>query len=436
MHLFQGKKKKLTLKYKGNSYNLEVEPYEEISCIKKLMNKNYPNINLNEYNLIYDNKEFPKDDEIRFDELTKEKNIIIDLIKKENEKNEKTKNENLKIKCDCNNGIITTYCRICLKFICENCKNLLHSEHKILSFDTENLSENIKYYSIKLQAEISDNLNQYTEIENMFKKNLLIDYFSWKEIIIRKLESMEEIFKKFEQFDSLFKQKYENIEKLALDISKKIDKYINEISWNLLNNKKSKIIENNFEEIKKYFNNLSEYESKILIMKKKVDSRKEEFETNKKINKIFNNLDLMFDSLEKLTNKSYEIIKEKTIELNKLDMIKQNENKKKLLIYYNPREEHKSSVKFLTNLKAVKLKVNKNLMKSEGNIDVNKDISKNIKYLSDNQNVEKKSFRENYRTIVSPFPKSKNSKIKINLNSSSVDKNIKLPSINLLQKNI
>ena len=31
MHLFQGKKKKLTLKYKGNSYNLEVEPYEEIS---------------------------------------------------------------------------------------------------------------------------------------------------------------------------------------------------------------------------------------------------------------------------------------------------------------------------------------------------------------------------------------------------------------------
>ena len=69
MHLFQGKKKKLTLKYKGNSYNLEVEPYEEISSIKKLMNKNYPNINLNEYNLIYDNKEFPKDDEIRFDEL-------------------------------------------------------------------------------------------------------------------------------------------------------------------------------------------------------------------------------------------------------------------------------------------------------------------------------------------------------------------------------
>ena len=28
MHLFKGKVKKLTIKYKGNSFNFEIEPYD------------------------------------------------------------------------------------------------------------------------------------------------------------------------------------------------------------------------------------------------------------------------------------------------------------------------------------------------------------------------------------------------------------------------
>ena len=35
MHLFKGKVKKLTIKYKGNSFNFEIEPYETILHVKK-----------------------------------------------------------------------------------------------------------------------------------------------------------------------------------------------------------------------------------------------------------------------------------------------------------------------------------------------------------------------------------------------------------------
>ena len=97
---------------------------------------------------------------------------------------------------------------------------------------------------------------------------------------------------------------------MALETSRKIDKITEEISWNLLNDKK-KSLEMNYEDFNKYFSILSENESIISKMKNKVDSRKEEFEINKKINKTFNNIDSLFDSIEDLTNKSYEIIKKK-----------------------------------------------------------------------------------------------------------------------------
>ena len=52
-------------------------------------------------------------------------------------------------------------------------------------------------------------------------------------------------------------------------------------------------------------------------MKNEVNSRKDEFETNKKINQIFNDLDKIFEQMEELSNKSNEIIKEKIEESNK-----------------------------------------------------------------------------------------------------------------------
>ena len=149
----------------------------------------------------------------------------------------------------------------------------------------------------------------------MFNNNLLIDFFSWKEIIIRKLDKIELLFNKFEDFKLIFQNKFENVEKMCIDLAKEIDKNINEISWKSLNNKKTKNIEITYKEIKDYFTKLSENESPIIILENEIESRKEEFETNKKINEIFLNLEKTFEEMEKLSNKSYEIIKSKIGEM-------------------------------------------------------------------------------------------------------------------------
>ena len=318
MLFYQGKKKKLTIKYKDHISNIDIEPYETISHLISLILRIYPEINSKDYYISYQSKELMKMDNVnlRIDEFFKgKKNSIIEITKKEKNNDEIDLNK-INEKCKCNNTIISYFCRKCNCFICSNCKKLYHSEHNTIPIEIDNILENIKFYSIELQNEINESLTKYKEIENMFKNNVLIDFFSLKEIIIRKLETIEQVMNKFEEFKSIFQKKYETIEKMAFDLSNKINKNINEISWNLLNNKKVKS-EITYKEIKNYFQNLNSHESLISIMKNEVNSRKDEFETNKKINQIFNDLDKIFEQMEELSNKSNEIIKEKIEESNK-----------------------------------------------------------------------------------------------------------------------
>ena len=318
MLFYQGKKKKLTIKYKDHISNIDIEPYETISHLISLILRIYPEINSKDYYISYQSKELMKMDNVnlRIDEFFKgKKNSIIEITKKEKNNDEIDLNK-INEKCKCNNTIISYFCRKCNCFICSNCKKLYHSEHNTIPIEIDNILENIKFYSIELQNEINESLTKYKEIENMFKNNVLIDFFSLKEIIIRKLETIEQVMNKFEEFKSIFQKKYVTIEKMAFDLSNKINKNINEISWNLLNNKKVKS-EITYKEIKNYFQNLNSHESLISIMKNEVNSRKDEFETNKKINQIFNDLDKIFEQMEELSNKSNEIIKEKIEESNK-----------------------------------------------------------------------------------------------------------------------
>ena len=318
MLFYQGKKKKLTIKYKDHISNIDIEPYETISHLISLILRIYPEINSKDYYISYQSKELMKMDNVnlRIDEFFKgKKNSIIEITKKD-KKNDEFDLNKMNEKCKCNNTNISYFCRKCICFICSNCKKLYHSEHNTIPIEIDNILENIKFYSIELQNEINESLTKYKEIENMFKNNVLIDFFSLKEIIIRKLETIEQVMNKFEEFKSIFQKKYETIEKMAFDLSNKINKNINEISWNLLNNKNVKS-EITYKEIKNYFQNLNSHESLISIMKNEVNSRKDEFETNKKINQIFNDLDKIFEQMEELSNKSNEIIKEKIEESNK-----------------------------------------------------------------------------------------------------------------------
>ena len=395
MHLYQGKKKNITIKYKENTSNLEIEPYETLSYLKNILMRIYPEITLNEYNLIYQNKEIPKNDGIRIDEIFKGKKNIIEIIKKNINKEEK--NDNLiKDKCKCNNGYVTNFCRKCNYFICSNCKKLLHSEHKTIPIEIDNFSENIKFYSIQLQSEISDCLNKYKEIENMFNNNLLIDFFSWKEIIIRKLDKIELLFNKFEDFKLIFQNKFENVEKMCIDLTKEIDKNINEISWKSLNNKKTKNIEITYKEIKDYFTKLSENESPIIILENEIESRKEEFETNKKINEIFLNLEKTFDEMEKLSNKSYEIIKSKIGEMEENNKNKNNLKRKSYEIELIDDNRKGNIFHYNSTLKYMKNRYNKNVLYQSA--DFQKEFDNNLKNVlsSDRKHYESKKLINNY----------------------------------------
>jgi len=224
---------------------------------------------------------------------------------------------------------------------------------------------------------------------------------------------------------------------MALETSRKIDKITEEISWNLLNDKK-KSLEMNYEDFNKYFSILSENESIISKMKNKVDSRKEEFEINKKINKTFNNIDSLFDSIEDLTNKSYEIIKKKNDEIMNInnninDKLKE---KKKKIFFYNPKEDNKNIIHFKKPIKEIKIKsYNSNsLIKSENNLFL-KDNEISQRNIFENK---KKSFRESYKTFASSnnIDSNNSKRIQIKINYSNLDKNsyIKLPYIQSLLK--
>ncbi len=387
MLFYQGKKKKFTIKFKDHVSNIDIEPYETISHLISLILRIYPEVNTKDYYISYQNKELLKNDNdnLRIDEFFKgKKNSIIEITKKD-KKNDEFDLNKMNEKCKCNNTNISYFCRKCICFFCSNCKKLYHSEHNIIPIEVDNILENIKFYSVELQNEINESLTKYKEIENMFKSNILIDFSSLKEIIIRKLEKIEKFLNNFEEFKSIFQKKYETIEKMALDLSNKINKNINEISWNLLNNKNVKS-EITYKEIKNYFENLSSHESLILIMKKEVDSRKDEFETNKKINQIFNDLDKIFEEMEKLSNKSNEIIKENIEEINNKKI-----NKKHIL--------HLSQIDELNDIRNNSNKIKKknsyinkdtfNILKYQYELVGNniKKIYKNVKSDSDKKNI-------------------------------------------------
>ena len=71
MLFYQGKKKKLTIKYKDHISNIDIEPYETISHLISLILRIYPEINSKDYYISYQSKELMKIDNVnlRIDEF-------------------------------------------------------------------------------------------------------------------------------------------------------------------------------------------------------------------------------------------------------------------------------------------------------------------------------------------------------------------------------
>lgn len=339
MYLFSGKKTKIYIQYEENTAHCELSPYETLNHLKQIIIQFFPQITSNHILHINNStKAINEYDEfIQISELTKGKSNLKLLITKpkrpstpsiETNDFNSTSNSINKFKCKCTQFSISHYCSNCKEFICLQCKITSHCEHKTISIDIQSIDESVKLFAISLQADISNEMNNYIQIENMFKENMLIDFFSWKEMIIRKLDKIEIFFKNFEEFEKIFKKKFGTIERMASLTSNKIEKISNEYYTD-----KNKMNIDKAKEVIEYLNQSSEI---IRILIDENASRREEFHTNSQINGLFSDLDKIIDKVEALSLISYQEIKKRT----EADSLKSDIRIKRDFNYFNSNDDY------------------------------------------------------------------------------------------------
>ena len=299
------KKRKITINFNSKSFTILCDFFESISSLKTKIKLSFPELNSKDFNILYNNTIISLDSTLQ---NYKQNEFFIQIPSSNEKNNEKITCKKNKINCNfCENNSKNKnlfFCRNCLRFSCLNCKSFYHKNHNLIEINN-NLEECVKIYSIKIQADLTHELNKYKEIQNKFKNSMLIDISSWKEIFIRKLNEIEKIYLKFEKFAEIFEKKINEIEKNVNFINKNIDKNLNDLSWNLLNKKKNKFdVENAID----YFEILKENEKFIKNLKNEINVRNDEFNCSVKINENFEKIDKILNDLEILGKNGFEII--------------------------------------------------------------------------------------------------------------------------------
>ena len=237
------------------------------------------------------------------------------------------------LKCEqCKNDIITNYCRICKKFICNECRFNSHELHKISQIDSENLVESSKLYAFTLQREILTNFkitkfyNNKIKVKNQIstRKDKITDLLNQIDIKYEKilkdikldLNNNEENNNNNEEFINNMLNKYEIQTK---DANEEIDNIINDIYLNFTKQRKKMT----FETFRDYISILNEKDEEISLISKDLYKYKINFEIIEKINNMYDKIEkIILDVLNSKqifgvddeTNKMYKMIK------------KQNEN--------------------------------------------------------------------------------------------------------------
>ena len=369
------KKLKITINYNEKSTTILCDFYESISSLKTKIKSIFPE--LNDFNILYNNKILSLENTLQ----SLKSNELIFFIQKIN-----------KIICQScenkNNNNNFFFCRNCLRFSCLNCKSFFHKNHNLIEINN-NLEECVKIYSIKIQADLTHELNKYKEIQNKFKNSMLIDISSWKEIFIRKLNEIEKIYLKFEKFAEIFEKKINEIEKNVNFINKNIDKNLNDLSWNLINNKKNKFdVENAIE----YFEILKENEKFIKNLQNEINVRNEEFNCSVKINDCFEKIDKILNDLENFGNEGFLIIE-------KNNFYNENKINKKFKTDKNFSRNNKNNFNKNSN------DFNKNSNENKNSNDFNKFSNENKNFSTDIKNFTK-ILKENVKTPYNNYNKS------------------------------
>ena len=399
MSFFNFTKIKVNYEYDGHKISTEVLPYKTIKHLKDIARTLFFSIT-SDFNLFYGQKDLSLFENNLIAEFFKNKSIISlkivpikKILKNKSQKlkqlvytpnsnsksnilmnsynnnnysntinnnNSQKKVNNYKIKnlfkreqlkCEqCKNDIISNYCRICKKFICNECRFNAHELHKISQIDSDNLVESSKLYAFTLQREILTNFKITKFYNNKIKaKNQISTRKDKITDLLNKIDTKyEKILKEInldlnnneennkEDINQML-NKYENQTKNA---NEEIDNIINDIYLNFTKQRKKMT----FETFRDYISELNEKDEEISLISKDLYKYKINFEIIEKINNMYDKIEkIILDVLNSKqifgvddeTNKMYKMIK------------KQNENNNNNInnIKEEDDEEEKNNVK-------------------------------------------------------------------------------------------
>ena len=305
---------KISLEYEGRKIVTEVPPYKLVKNIKDLSKKLFyifeKEIELIYKNQIIEKKNFNKS----LGEYFNNKNLInIKIIPKsavvKNSKlrlaslknNNKVSDTNISnlpknyLCNECKKNVFVQFCRNCNLFLCNKCRiSPKHENHKCLDINIERLEENIKYYSIIIQNEMKSNVLITKNYEKNFKKKNFIDFSSRHEIIQRKYNNL---FDKYQEIiNNLNIPENKNFDQMLKEYQNKSKNYyqlLEQITNDLKKNKKKENL--NFNEFKKYFDEINKNEKKINKLSRNLVVYKINYEITEKLNKIYDDIEMILD---------------------------------------------------------------------------------------------------------------------------------------------
>ena len=305
---------KISLEYEGRKIVTEVPPYKLVKNIKDLSKKLFyifeKEIELIYKNQIIEKKNFNKS----LGEYFNNKNLInIKIIPKsavvKNSKlrlaslknNNKVSDTNISnlpknyLCNECKKNVFAQFCRNCNLFLCNKCRiSPKHENHKCLDINIERLEENIKYYSIIIQNEMKSNVLITKNYEKNFKKKNFIDFSSRHEIIQRKYNNL---FDKYQEIiNNLNIPENKNFDQMLKEYQNKSKNYyqlLEQITNDLKKNKKKENL--NFNEFKKYFDEINKNEKKINKLSRNLVVYKINYEITEKLNKIYDDIEMILD---------------------------------------------------------------------------------------------------------------------------------------------
>lgn len=196
--------------------------------------------------------------------------------------------KNLDTSCKCMKNILN-YCLTCRDFLCDECK-IDHNDHKSIKIDLNNSHDNIKSYSDDIKKSISENINALTESDLNFQKHKFLDLQSRREIIIRKLDEIEKWQER--QLSALHMKTVWNME-TCLEKMKKLKKKIEKTMIEINSDKNPKQTK-----LKSVIDEMFQNENEINKISNIIEAYKESFELNKRLDDIYNTIDISLDNLK------------------------------------------------------------------------------------------------------------------------------------------